>query len=60
MYKTKPCFPCAMPSDARLNVFALNASLKHDPDLPTPGSWPRWCSEGEQIQVSLPGGSEPL
>jgi multimeric flavodoxin WrbA len=31
MYKTKPCFRCNMPSDAPLNVVALNASLKHDP-----------------------------
>ncbi len=37
MYKTKPCFPCAMPSDARLNVLALNASLKHEPDLTNTG-----------------------
>ncbi len=37
MYKTKPCFPCVMPSDARLNVLALNASLKHDPDLSNTG-----------------------
>jgi len=37
VYKTKPCFPCVMPSDARLNVLALNASLKHDPDLSNTG-----------------------
>src|SRR5215204_2460061 len=33
MYKTKPCFRCHLPSDAPLNVLALNASLKHDPTL---------------------------
>ncbi len=32
MYKIKPCFPCHMPSDAPLNVLALNASLKHEPE----------------------------
>src|SRR4029453_11493004 len=37
MYKTKPRFPCSMPSDARLNVLALNASLKHEPDLSNTG-----------------------
>jgi len=37
VYKTKPCFPCVMPSDARLTVLALNASLKHDPDLSNTG-----------------------
>jgi len=30
MYKIKPRFPCDMPSDAHLNVLALNASLKHE------------------------------
>jgi multimeric flavodoxin WrbA len=33
MYKTKPCFRCCMPSDAPLTVLALNASLKHEPQL---------------------------
>jgi multimeric flavodoxin WrbA len=37
MYKTKPRFPCVMPSDARLNVLALNASLKHEPSLSNTG-----------------------
>jgi multimeric flavodoxin WrbA len=37
MYKTKPCFGCNMPSDASLNVVALNASLKHDPLLSNTG-----------------------
>jgi multimeric flavodoxin WrbA len=37
VYKTKPCFPCVMPSEARLNVLALNASLKHGPDLSNTG-----------------------
>jgi multimeric flavodoxin WrbA len=37
MYKTKPRFPCVMPSDAPLNVLALNASLKHEPDLSNTG-----------------------
>jgi multimeric flavodoxin WrbA len=37
MYKTKPCFRCNMPSDASLNVVALNASLKHDPLLSNTG-----------------------
>ena len=33
MYKPKPRFRCGMPSDAPLNVLALNASLKHKPTL---------------------------
>ena len=37
MYKTKPRFPCSMPSNARLNVLALNASLKHEPDISNTG-----------------------
>jgi len=37
MYKTKPRFPCRLPSDGRLNVLALNASLKHDPDISNTG-----------------------
>jgi multimeric flavodoxin WrbA len=37
MYKTKPCFRCRMPSDAPLNVLALNASLKHEPTLSNTG-----------------------
>ena len=37
MYKTKPCFRCSMPSDAPLNVLALNASLKHEPTLSNTG-----------------------
>jgi multimeric flavodoxin WrbA len=37
MYKTKPRFPCRMPSEAPLNVLALNASLKHEPDLSNTG-----------------------
>ena len=37
MYKTKPRFPCHMPSDAPLNVIALNASLKHQPELSNTG-----------------------
>src|SRR5262245_14022573 len=37
MYKTKPRFPCHMPSDASLNVLALNASLKHEPSLSNTG-----------------------
>ena len=37
MYKTKPCFACNMPSEAPLNVLALNASLKHDPLLSNTG-----------------------
>ena len=37
MYKTKPRFPCAMPSDATLNVLALNASLKHERDISNTG-----------------------
>jgi multimeric flavodoxin WrbA len=37
MYKTKPRFPCSMPSDARLNVLALNASLKHESELSNTG-----------------------
>jgi multimeric flavodoxin WrbA len=37
MYKTKPRFPCTMPSDAPLNVLALNASLKHETVLSNTG-----------------------
>jgi multimeric flavodoxin WrbA len=37
MYKTKPRFRCAMPSEAPLNVLALNASLKHEPDISNTG-----------------------
>ena len=37
MYKTKPRFRCNMPSDAPLNVVALNASLKHEPDISNTG-----------------------
>jgi multimeric flavodoxin WrbA len=37
MYKTKPRFPCRMPSDAPLKVLALNASLKHEPSLSNTG-----------------------
>jgi multimeric flavodoxin WrbA len=37
MYKTKPRFRCGMPSEARLNVLALNASLKHAPDVSNTG-----------------------
>ena len=37
MYKTKPRFPCEMPSDAPLNVLALNASLKHAPAISNTG-----------------------
>lgn len=33
MYKTKPHFECAMPGNAKLQVTALNASLKHAPDV---------------------------
>ena len=37
MYKTKPRFRCQMPSDASLNVLALNASLKHEQTLSNTG-----------------------
>ena len=37
MYKTKPRFRCGMPSDAPLNVLALNASLKHELTLSNTG-----------------------
>ena len=37
MYKTKPCFRCGMPSDAPLNVLALNGSLKHEPVISNTG-----------------------
>jgi multimeric flavodoxin WrbA len=37
MYKTKPRFQCNMPSQAPLNVLALNASLKHEPMLSNTG-----------------------
>ena len=37
MHKTKPRFRCAMPSEAPLNVLALNASLKHETDVSNTG-----------------------
>src|SRR5678816_4548273 len=37
MYKTKPRFQCIMPSESRLNVLALNASLKHEPEVSNTG-----------------------
>jgi multimeric flavodoxin WrbA len=37
MYKTKPSFPCKMPSDTPLTVVVLNASLKHEPALSNTG-----------------------
>jgi multimeric flavodoxin WrbA len=37
VYKTKPCFRCQMPSEAPLNVVALNASLKHEPAVSNTG-----------------------
>jgi multimeric flavodoxin WrbA len=37
MYKTKPRFRCSMPSEAPLTVLALNASLKHEPELSNTG-----------------------
>jgi multimeric flavodoxin WrbA len=37
MYKTKPRFRCGMPSDAPLNVLALNGSLKHELTLSNTG-----------------------
>jgi len=37
MYKTKPRFRSAMPSEAPLNVLALNGSLKHEPDISNTG-----------------------
>src|SRR5258705_6366722 len=37
MYKTKPRFRCSMPSEASLNVLALNASLKHELTLSNTG-----------------------
>jgi multimeric flavodoxin WrbA len=37
MYKIKPCFHCVMPSDAPLNVLALNASLKHEREISNTG-----------------------
>lgn len=33
MYKPKPHRECEMPAQAKLNVVALNASLKHEPDI---------------------------
>ena len=33
MYKTKPHHDCEMPARAKLNVLALNGSLKHEPDI---------------------------
>ena len=37
MYKPKPRFPTEMPSAASLNVLALNASLKHEPEISNTG-----------------------
>jgi multimeric flavodoxin WrbA len=37
MYKTKPRFRSVMPSEAPLNVLALNASLKHEPAVSNTG-----------------------
>ncbi|HEX6314552.1 MAG TPA: NAD(P)H-dependent oxidoreductase [Gemmatimonadaceae bacterium] len=37
MYKTKPTFPCEMPSYAPLKILALNASLKHEPAISNTG-----------------------
>lgn len=33
MYKPKPHHDCDMPARAKLNVLALNGSLKHEPDI---------------------------
>ena len=33
MYKPKPYAPCPLPADHRLSVLALNASLKHAPEV---------------------------
>lgn len=33
MYKTKPHAPCPMPAAHKLRVLALNASLKHEPEV---------------------------
>lgn len=33
MYKTKPALDCDMPAGHKLNVLALNASLKHKPEI---------------------------
>lgn len=33
MYKPKPHHECEMPARAKLNVLALNGSLKHEPDI---------------------------
>lgn len=33
MYKPKPHHECGMPAHAKLNVLALNGSLKHEPDI---------------------------
>lgn len=33
MYKTKPTLDCNMPAHAKLNVLALNGSLKHEPEI---------------------------
>lgn len=33
MYKIKPCASCAMPAEHPLRVLALNASLKHRPEV---------------------------
>ncbi len=33
MYKTKPANECDLPAHHRLTVVALNASLKHEPEI---------------------------
>jgi hypothetical protein len=33
MYKPKPHHECEMPARAKMNVLALNGSLKHEPDI---------------------------
>ena len=55
MYKTKPRFPCSMPTDAPLNVLALNASLKHEPAISNTGELASLDGMAELTYVPGPG-----
>src|SRR5690348_14223810 len=56
MYKTKARFPCVMPSEAPLNVLALNASLKHEPDVSNTGELASLVVDEIRALASVNGG----
>ena len=56
MYKIKPRFPCRMPSETALNVVALNASLKHAPDISNTGELAELVLE--EIRAIVPVNAE--